>query len=572
MLRYGECEADQLTFGQLDRRARRVAARLQSADLCGERAVLVYPFGLDFITAFVGCLYAGVVAVPAYPPLSRRHAKRLTALLKDCRARCLLSTEELSAKIARLASSDQWPRSADGPVRISTDRIDAGMEGLWDPPRLRGRDLAFLQYTSGSTGLPKGVMISHDNILQSQELIRDCLELTPDVLGVGWLPLHHDMGLIGNLLHPIYLGFPMVLMSPLDFIQKPIRWLRAISRYRATGGIAPDFAYDLCVRSSAEADREGLDLSCWKVAVSGGEPIRNSTLERFVEAYGPYGFKAESFLPGYGLAETTLITVGAARKEDPVVRSFDKNALRQGQARLLPSASQAGAASRVQPLVSSGRPLGRHRLRIVDPGSDRSLPPGTVGEIRISGPCVALGYWERPQETQRLFRAPVERGSCEEDAGGEYLRTGDLGFVLEGELYVTGRLKEMIIIRGCNYYPVDFEKTVRACHPCLLSHPCAAFGFERGNGEEAAIVQEVGFPSSQSVGEEVIESIRRALLVDHEVRVSAVVLLEAGSLPRTSAGKLRRTRCRELFLADALPNVVLSWSSKAAQATACSQN
>ncbi len=542
----GEREGVHLSYGELDRQARSIAARLQALGVQGERALLLYPPGLQYAAAFFGCLYAGVTAVPVYPPRPNRPDPRFLAILSDARARVVLTTSAI------LPNAERLLRSQAPVVWLATDGLDEGTEE-WLEPGVAPEDIAFLQYTSGSTSAPKGVMVSHGNLIHNEQLIQAAFGMGPDSVVVGWLPLYHDMGLIGNLLQPLWAGCSCVLMSPVDFLQRPLRWLAAVSRYGGTVSGGPNFAYDLCARKIRPEDRAGLDLSRWEVAFNGAEPVRAETLDRFAAAFAPCGFRREAFFPCYGLAEATLFVTGAGREEPPVVGRFRAPDLERNRA----VADDAGRA-----LVSSGRatppPVGQE-VAIVDPETRLPLAEGAVGEIWVAGPSVAQGYWSRPEPSEATFRAFIADG-----AGGErpFLRTGDLGFLSGGELFVTGRAKDLIIIRGRNHYPQDIELTVESSHAALRPGCCAAFAVEEGGEERLVIVQEVRREAARGADlSAALEAIRRGVAEEHEVQLQAVVLIRPASLPKTSSGKVRRSACRAAFLQGSL-DVVAAWEAE----------
>jgi len=533
----GGQEGARLTYGELDRRARAIALALRESLQPGDRALLLYPPGLEFIAAFFGCLYAGVIAVPAYPPrLSDRSQARLRSIALDARPGAALTTSPILAAALNGGLLARVPEL--GAARwIATDELagtGAGDEGELPEP---GPDaVAFLQYTSGSTAAPKGVMVTHANLLHNEGLIGEAFRQDEDSVVVGWLPLYHDMGLIGNVLQPVHAGARCVLMSPVAFLQKPLRWLEAIDRYRGTSSGGPNFAYELCARRIGAEDRERLDLSSWRLAFNGAEPVRAETLKRFAEAFAPSGFRREAFYPCYGLAEATLFVSG-------------------GQAGNIPRVEIAETG---RPLTSCGRVWGGQRIVIADPETGSALPPGREGEIWIAGESVAAGYWNNPEATERDFRARLA-GTGE----GPFLRTGDLGFLRGGELYVTGRLKDLIILRGRNHYPQDIELTAERSHPDLRPGGGAAFSVEAGGEERLVVVQEVERGRRESF-EELAEAIRRAVAEEHEVQVHEVTLVRVGSVPKTSSGKVQRLLCRERWLAGEL--AVLGRSALAAEA------
>jgi 8-amino-7-oxononanoate synthase len=416
-------------------------------------------------------------------------------------------------------------------------------------PDVHGDTLAFLQYTSGSTGTPKGVMLTHANLLHNSASIAYAFEHTRSGNGVFWLPSYHDMGLIGGILQPLYIGQPNVLMSPMAFLQKPFRWLKAITRYRATIGGGPNFAYDLCVRKITPEQRSQLDLSSWNLAFNGAEPVRAETLDAFCRAFEPVGFRRTAFYPCYGMAEATLIVTGGFKAALPVVRTFDAEALENNHV-VDALADEEGARE----LVGSGGKLLDQRIVIAHPEHMTTMPPDEVGEIWVFGPSVAQGYWNRPEETERTFRAYLK------DTGeGPFLRTGDLGFMQDGELFITGRLKDLIIIRGLNHYPQDIEVTAEKSHPRLRPANSAAFAAEIDGAERLVLVQEIE-RGQQDELDDVVESIRRAVAAEHELNVDAIALVKAGSIPKTSSGKIQRHACREAFIDGSL-ETVLEWRS-----------
>jgi len=537
-LQDGEVEKASLTYQELDQQARAIGAWLLSLKAQGQRALLLYPPGLEYISAFFGCLYAQVIAVPAYPPFLNRNLARLEAIATNSQATLALTTSTILSNITRLLVA----ASALAKLRwVATDSLPAGIDHEWREGVEDGERIAFLQYTSGSTGTPKGVIVSHSNLLHNMAAMCERFELTTHCQGVAWQPLFHDMGLIGMVLNPLYAGFPMVLMSPLSFLQHPLRWLQAISRYKATYSGAPSFAYDLCVRKIPPAQCESLDLSRWSLAAVGAEPIREEALERFIETFGPYGFRRRAFYPCYGLAEATLIVSGGPGSPRISTKNLQKEALEQNQA--LEVATEDDAA---QCVVGCGRALHNQKIFVVHPESLEASAPGEIGEICVAGPSVAQGYWNNSDETARTFRGLLSGSN-----GEVVLRTGDLGFVDKGELYITGRLKDLIIIRGLNYYPQDFEHTVQCSHPALRPGCGAAFSVEITGEERLVVVQELELDHKAEIGE-IIESIRQALAERHEAQVYAVVLVKFGSIPMTSSGKIQRRECRTRFLAHSL--------------------
>ncbi|HEV2145780.1 MAG TPA: amino acid adenylation domain-containing protein [Longimicrobiaceae bacterium] len=535
----GKLQEEHAAYGELDRRARAVAARLQALGARGERALLLYPPGLEYVRALLACFYAGVIAVPVYPPRRNKPTPRLESILADCRPTLALTTPGLAAEAARL--TELMPELAR--VRwLATEAVEDAAAGGWRDPRVHGDDVAFLQYTSGSTAAPKGVMVSHANLLHNFRVIEALTGYTPEDRSVIWLPPYHDMGLIGGILQPMYTGYWAALMAPAAFVQRPARWLEAVTRYRATTSGGPNFAYDLCVHSVTPEDRERLDLSSWKLAFNGAEPVRHETLEAFTRTFGPQGFRREAFYPCYGLAEGTLMVTGSRTPEAPPVLAVDADAL--AGHRVAPAEEGRGATR----LVGCGRVAPEQEVRIVDSATLRECAADRVGEIWVRGSSVAQGYWERAEETARTFGARLA-----ESGDGPFLRTGDLGFLAEGELYVTGRVKDLVIVRGRNHYPHDIEQTAARAHPALRPGGSAAFGTEHAGEERLVVVQEVGRHCTAADLEEIAAAVRAAVAEEHELQVHAVALVKSGGVPKTSSGKVQRLGCRADFLAGALP-------------------
>jgi amino acid adenylation domain-containing protein len=554
-LRDGEAAEEGLTYEQLVRRAWAVALQIRQRVPAGERVVLLYPPGLDYIVGFWGALCAGVTAIPAYPPDPMRLPRtlpRLAAIVADSGARVLLTNATVApfagalGKRAPELAACEW---------IATDGMVADAQPQPSPAG-DPDGLAFLQYTSGSTGVPKGVMLTHANLLQNSAVIAEAFSTGPRHKAIIWLPPYHDMGLIGGIVQPLFGRFQAVLMSPLSFLERPLRWLRAIAHHRGTISGGPNFAYDLCVRKSTPAERAGLDLSGWEVAFTGAEPVRAATIDRFSAAFADCGFRREAFYPCYGLAESTLIVSGSSPGAGPAVLQVSRAALGDGRV-----AAPAGEADDVA-VVASGRPLPSCETRIVDPESGGACLEGTIGEIWVSGPSVARGYWRRPGLSGETFGARI--------AGDEqvYLRTGDLGFLRDGQLYVTGRRKDVIIVRGRNHYPDDIERTVEAVHGALRPGCGVAFSVEHEGEERAAVVQEIDVRRLEAAPEnrlhEIASEIRRAVAQQHDLAPAAVILIRPGTVPKTSSGKLQRFEVKRAYLSGAL-EVVAQWSEGATE-------
>ncbi len=546
-LKDGETDEVHLTYGQLDRQARAIAGHLQRKDLGGRRVLLLYPPGLDYIAAFFGALYAGCVAVPAYPPRINRPDPRLEAMVLDSQAVVALTTPSILAGLSRRSENNpalaalQW---------LSTETLAGDASDSWRDPGSGGHTLALLQYTSGSTTTPKGVMVSHANLLHNQQIIQTAFQHTPETILVSWLPLYHDMGLIGSILQPLYVGFPCILMSPLSFLQKPLRWLQAISRYRATTSGGPDFAYHLCARRVSAEQRAELDLSSWNIAFNGAEMVRAETLEQFSTAFAACGFQPHAFFPCYGLAEATLMVSGGPAEIPPSILTVQAEGMARDE--VIARGPHEASEKESRTLVSCG-PWLDQEIIIVDPATSTPCPPHQIGEIWVSGPGVAQGYWNRPAETDHTFRAFLA-----DTGGGPFLRTGDLGFVANGELYLTGRLKDLIIIRGRNYYPQDIELTAEQAHPALQPGAGAAFSVDGDGEEQLALVYELQRRHRHADTEEVALAIRRAVADTHELQVHAIALLKPGTVAKTSSGKIQRHVNRERFLRGELDSIGLS--------------
>ena len=533
-----EAAGTSLSYAALDRRVRALATHLQNQNAAGERVLLLYPPGLDYIIAYFACLYAGAIAVPAYPPKHNRHFARLQAIASDAHAQLALTLQSTFGQAAAVLDSEP------GLVKvhlIASDCIPEDQADQWMEVKIKSDALAHLQYTSGSTARPKGVMVTHGNLMHNSEYISQGFDHSPGSVSLTWLPHFHDMGLLDGIIQPLYKGFPALLMSPGTFLQQPCSWLRTISRFRVTHSGGPNFAYDLCARTVSDEQLATLDLSSWRVAYNGAEPIRSESLERFADRFGLRGFQRSAFYPAYGLAEATLKVTGGSSSDEPVIFVAQREFLKKNQA--IPLADDD---SQAVTLVGVGRVSSEVTVRIVDPESLTECLPCCVGEIWVAGPSVACGYWNRPEETEEIFQARFA------DTGeGPFLRTGDLGFLDGGELYVTGRLKDLIIIRGQNHYPQDIELTVDQSNPFVRAGCGAAFPVEVAGEERLVVVQELGRRQPPDPAA-VIADIRRAIGEQHELQVYAVMLVKLGSVPKTSSGKIQRHACRIAFLAGQL--------------------
>ncbi|MEU4038028.1 fatty acyl-AMP ligase [Streptomyces collinus] len=537
----GDCDGEiqELTYGRLATRARAVAAWLQERGLAGSRAMLLHPPGLEFVCAYLGCLSAGVIAVPGVPPQGRaqnhRALTRMKRLVADADAKVILGGREVIAALDGMA--EHLPE-LDGITRVATEDITDDAAAGWREPELTADSVAFLQYTSGSTSAPRGVAVTHGNLLDNERVITERMGHTPEVLAehgnelfVSWLPVYHDMGLIGPVLNTVYLGATATLFSPLHFLQRPDRWLTAVSRYRPHTSGGPNFAYELCLKHAGPDLLDRLDLSSWKVAFNGAEPVRAATLRRFADTFAPAGFRREALYPCYGLAEATLMVTGGDVGTAPTLLAAAEGT---------PNAGEADAAA-----VGCGRPGPGVTVAVVHPEWHKELSDGEVGEIWVGGASVAKGYWRNALATRETFRAQLPGRE------GRFLRTGDLGFLRDGELFVTGRLKDLLVVDGRNHYPQDLELTAELCHPALRPGCTAAFSVDSGaagaDGEQPVLVAEIA-PEDAGESEKITDLVRSAVGEAHGLSVREVVLVRPGTIPKTSSGKIQRRATRAAYL------------------------
>lgn len=552
----GETSQQTLTYLQLHQQAVQIASYLQSFLSPGDRVLVVYPYsaGLEFIAAFFGCLYAGAIAVTDNPPVSPQAIVKLQTRLESSQCRAILSTKALieQLKIQFSVEKEEETRRGTSLRWVATDDLlDQNLAIDWQKPPINGDTVAFLQYTSGSTGTPKGVIVTHGNVLHNSAIIYKAFGHHNHSKGLIWLPLFHDMGLIGGVVQPLYGSFPVTLMSPVALVQKPFRWLEAISEYQTTTSGGPNFAYDLVCRTATPEKLEQLDLSSWDVAFSGAEPVRWDTLKRFAEIFGPCGFKPEAFYPCYGMAETTLFISGGHKHQTPNILWVDPVALEHNQVIQTQETSLANnpQSRKTRSLVSCGFPWLADEVMIVDPQELTPRDADQVGEILVSGKGVGLGYWDKPEDTETTFRVYVE-------GRGPYLRTGDLGFLQDGELYITGRIKDMMILWGRNRYPQEIEATLDTCHPAIRAGHSAAFSVETELGEQLIIAAEIERRYLRNLNvEEVVNAIRQAIAEQNTVDVFAIVLLKTTTIPKTTSGKIQRRACRTKFLEGSLDSV-----------------
>lgn len=534
-------EAASLTFAELDRRAGQLAARLSQVTQPGDRVLLAFPPGLGFVVAFLGCLYAKVIAVSTVMPRRNKVRDSTISIIEDCAPAVGLSDREQVAMLTRVVDE------------VCTAQLDwlavedeSDIEPANTPRDIEPDSLAFLQYTSGSTSAPKGVMVSHRCLMSNLKMITDAYRLSASSTRVGWIPLHHDMGLVFNVLQAIYCGALCVLMSPMSFLKQPLGWLEAIGKYEAELALGTDYAYQLCVDMIPQEKLDGLDLSSWTLAVSGAEPVRAGTMRAFSKKFSASGFDPRAFHPGYGMAEATLVISGGRFFTGPVERDVDLAHLRNN---VVPA---AGDVAMRKTVVGCGRAMPETRLAIVNPVTGGRVGDDEIGEIWVQGPQVGVGYWKRAELTQHTFLARLPG-----EPSGVWLRTGDLGFLdRSGELFVTGRLKDVIIVRGENHYPQDIELTVEKSAPALRKGYGAAFSFREDAIEKVVVVYEVSRTQLRRIDlERTFGDIRAAILQEHGLAIHDCVLVPPGVVPKTTSGKIQRQKTSELWRRELLPDL-----------------
>ncbi|MEO0756446.1 MAG: fatty acyl-AMP ligase [Cyanobacteria bacterium J06648_16] len=546
----GKREGAAYTYAQLDQQARAIAAFLQQQEVKGERALLLYPQGVEVVAAFCGCLYSGIIAIPVPPPDAgrmKRTLPRLREIVKDAAATMVLSNARIIALIKD--SGLEFPEF-DAMRWVDTEQIEPELAEGWTDPEVDKDVLAYLQYTSGSTSTPKGVMLSHYNLMHHSAYLQRACGYTADGPTVTWMPYFHDYGLVEGLIQPMYNGAPCYIMAPLAFVKRPLRWLQAIQKYGATHSQAPNFAYDLCVRRIRESQREGLDLSSWKSAGNAAEPINPRVMRDFYETFKPHGFEWETFAPAYGLAEATLLVSSTPVGQAPKILPLDATLLERGSVAIGDPEEDT-----VRATVSCGPLVCETQVVIAHPEKLTECAPDQIGEIWIADPGVASGYWQRQEATVETFRARLE-----DTNEGPFMRTGDLGFMQDGELYITGRIKDLIIIRGTNHYPQDIEWTVQQVHPAMRPNYGACFSIIVDGEEQLVVVQEVERSHQKDLpAEEIITEIRQAISEAHELQVYAIALVKSGNVLKTSSGKIQRQGCKASFKAGTL-EVLADWS------------
>jgi acyl-CoA synthetase (AMP-forming)/AMP-acid ligase II/acyl carrier protein len=535
----------EITYRELDEGAKQVAAWVQSRNTSGNPIPLIFSAGLDFIHAFYGCLYAENCVVPLSLPSVAEGASRTRAALAEVCPSVVLVANKVRERLYRELADDSGRPAFD---LVPFEEV-AESNLRWHEPRFDGDGLALLQFTSGSVASPKGVKISHRNLLHNIGLMSTASRASVDSVGVSWLPHFHDMGLIGGILMPLCIGFPVTLMSPSSFVRRPIRWLETISKTKATMSGAPNFGYEHCLREIKREDLRSIDLSSWCTAFSGAEPIRPQTIARFCDRFGDVGFRKEALFPCYGLAEATLMVSGQ-HWSDASEQKFSRSSLQDGSAQV---AEDEGDCST---LVSSGPILRGHRVLIVEPKTGSVCQAGGVGEVWIDSDSVGQGYWNRPDESIEMFRAQPNGP----DDGGRFLRTGDLGFLWRGQLFITGRQKDLLIIRGVNFYPQDIERALEATVPTLRAGFGAAFTVEDDREEKLVIVYELDVASREPGAE--FDNMAATLARQFGLQVRAIALIKRNRIPRTTSGKIKRQTCRSDFIAGRLP-IVAEWRNPA---------
>ena len=565
-----ENQEQKLSYSELEQKARTIAVALQNLGMSSERVLLLYPPGLDYITAFLGCLYAKTIAVPVYPPEPNRINRtlpRLQTIVANAEAKVILTTSE----VLKSLSTHLVNFELDKLEWLTTDSLTCKPSD-WVDPFITPDTIAYILYTSGSTGTPKGVVIDHSNILHNVASINKMLRHNDDSVHVSWLPLFHDFGLVVGLLEPLYGGYLSASMSPIAFLQRPYRWLETISRYRGTTAGGPNFAFDLCTKKISNSEKESLDLSSWKAAINGAEPVKRETLERFISAFSSCGFRAKTFNPSYGMTQATASITFTSLDDDPFYYYIDKEALKENKVVELDANDKRSVC-----FVSCGYSLPDQKMIIVDPKTLTECKENEVGEIWLSGPSIGRGYWKLPEETSSLFNAFLANTD-----GVAFLRTEDLGFIKNNELFITGRIKDIIIIRGVNHYPQDIENTVEKSHVAIRLGCSSAFSIEidnqpclivvaeaerrykkqdsspqnmytRAQGNEQIEINAFSPELDKPIDlKEVIGNVRQSVAEHHDLRVHKVVLIKAGTIFKTSSGKIQRHACREAFLEQKL--------------------
>lgn len=560
-----------ITYAELQNRTTCLADFLNEQTMPRQRILLLYPTGIAFATALLACWSIDRIAIPVNLPDTQQSLGRLAGIIHDAKVAIILTTEEILRQMIQNDALQHLPAAPltpqikkmglpSTPMRqhpvsppiVATDALHFDHPSDRRPPsKIDSHAVALLQYTSGSTGTPKGVMVTHDNLLHNSRLIQQASKTSPDSISMNWMPLYHDMGLMTGIIHPLHVGFPSHLMSPLDFIRNPLYWIQSIARHGITHTGGPNFAYAICTkRFNADALQDGT-LAKWQVAFTGAEPIQAETLERFTHRFESSGFRHTAFLPCYGLAEATVGVCWAGFQEGPVILQVDGEYAKHDV--IVPPRS----LEQTKRFVSSGKINSGMEVVIVDAETQTQLPEHQIGEIWCSGPSVAAGYWQKPEITEQVFNARLN-GSTK-----PYLRTGDLGFISGCELYITGRIKDLVIIRGKNHYPQDIEQSVQKAHPSLRQGGCIAFSVEISGNEELIITQEIQTEPQPDL-KDIMKCIRQVLAMDHQLSPYQILLLSPRSIPKTSSGKLQRMACKKMFMYNEL-KPIQTWTKGVAK-------
>ena len=538
-------EKESITYGELVVKARAIAKTPRDKGNKGNRMSLLFPTGIEFITSFFGCLFAGMVAVPTYPPKRNKANERFHAIIDDSSPAFIISTRDIYEEVN---GNDLLGDSHVIGSWLIFEDIDPALSPSWKDPEITEDDLALLQYTSGSTGTPNGVMVSHGNIIYNSEFIRQSFGFDEHSVGVNWLPNFHDMGLIGCLIQAAYLGATNVIIPPLSFLKNPANWFRAVSKYNATTAGGPNFAFDYCIEKITDEDLSEFSLESLRTLYCGAEPVRDRTMKLFTQKFRASGFQASQLFPVYGMAEVVLILSGGDFRAEPVYLSLDTRELENNRVQ----ETKQGDHSRT--FTACGYPWVGMQVAIIDPETRIPSQEGMIGEIWASGPSVAQGYWNDPETTDRIFNAYIAGSE-----NGPWLRTGDLGFIHNGQLYVSGRLKDLIIIRGANYFPNDIEHTVENAHEAIRQNACAAFSSDINGEEQLVVAAELERNFMRNLPEnEVMESISENIFREYNIQPHAIVLIRAGSILKTSSGKIQRSAVRNAWKHDEL-NIVAKW-------------
>ncbi len=528
-------EIDSITYAELFRNTILQAHNLRKSFKKGDRCILIFQPGLELIISLLACFYSGIIAVPVNPPKRNKVNKRFWAILSDCTPSAIMMDKE-NQQLLEKHFDDR--RELDDMLRISLERSNVNFSDETTGFGIEQEDIAFLQYTSGSTGLPKGVMVSHGNLMHNSEVIRQSFNHDKDLVVINWLPPFHDMGLIGNLLQPLYVGGCSVIMHPNTFLRSPFIWLKAITEYKGITTGCPNFALDYCVEKLTEEQKKELDFSSLKVMFCGSERVRKQSLDRFYDVFKDQGFEYRSFLPCYGLAESTLMASGIDAKERPMYINISRSEVERNS-RIVFSENPEDRLH----AVGCGHSWNDDEIKIVEPDQQLELPGDRIGEIWVKGISVCQGYWGKPETSKEIFHAKFEGNTID-----NWLRTGDLGFIHQEQLFITGRRKDLIIIRGMNYFPDYIEEVVENCHPALQTGGCAVFSIEEEEQERLVVMQEIKRTAIRDLNEtDVFNAIREAVSKEFEIPVFAIRLLKPGRLPKTTSGKTQRHLCKKLY-------------------------